>query len=83
MPGQVDLVAAVRPVAGVEQALSGGGAGLRPQVEEALPTSEIPEFSPTLDLFSPVPGIRGFLLAGLPMWPTMCVRLAQMCIYAV
>jgi len=38
----------------------------RPQVEEALPAGEIPEFSPTLQLFSPVPGIRGFLLAGLP-----------------
>lgn len=38
----------------------------RPQVDEDLAASEIPEFSPKLQLFSPVPGIRGFLLAGLP-----------------
>lgn len=38
----------------------------RPQVEEALPAGEIPEFSPTLQLFSPVPGLKGFFLAGLP-----------------
>lgn len=38
----------------------------RPQLDEAAPTSEIPEFSPTLQLFSPVPGVRGFLLYGLP-----------------
>ncbi len=38
----------------------------RPQLEEAAPTSEIPEFSPTLELFSPIRGVKGFLLYGLP-----------------
>jgi hypothetical protein len=38
----------------------------RPQLEEVASTSEIPEFSPTLELFSPVPSVRGFLLYGLP-----------------
>jgi histidinol phosphatase-like enzyme len=38
----------------------------RPQLEEVAPAGEIPKFSPTLELFSPVPGVRGFLLYGLP-----------------
>jgi hypothetical protein len=38
----------------------------QPQLEEAAPASEIPKFSPTLQLFSPVPGVRGFFLYGLP-----------------
>jgi hypothetical protein len=36
LAGEVDLLAAVRPTPGVEQALGGGGIGLRPQVEGAL-----------------------------------------------
>ena len=65
-----DFSAAVQYVLTEEEAIGEWGhprtPAPRPQVEEVSPTSEIPEFSPTLQLFSPVPGVRGFLLAGLP-----------------
>jgi histidinol phosphatase-like enzyme len=38
----------------------------RPQLEEVASIGNIPEFSPTLELFSPVPGVKGFFLYGLP-----------------
>jgi len=38
----------------------------RPQLEEVAPASGIPEFSPTLELFSPVRSVKGLLQYGLP-----------------
>lgn len=65
-----DFPAAVQYVLTEEQANEEWGhvrlPASRPQVEEVSSASDIPEFSPTLQLFSPVPRVRGFLLAGLP-----------------
>jgi hypothetical protein len=65
-----DFPAAVQYVLTEEQANAEWGhvrhPAPRPEVEEAMSTSGIPEFSPALQLFSAVPGVRGFLLAGLP-----------------
>jgi len=36
------------------------------QVEEMAPVGETPEFTPALELLSPVPGEKGVLLAGMP-----------------
>ena len=36
------------------------------QLEEAMPAGEVPGFSPTLKLLSPVPGARGVLWTGIP-----------------
>lgn len=65
-----DFSAAVQYVLTEEQANKEWGhvrlPAPRPQLEEVSSASEIPEFSPTLQLFSAVPGVKGFLLAGLP-----------------
>lgn len=67
-----DFLAAVQYVLTEEQATEEWGHARRPAprppLEETLSAGEIPEFSPTLQLFSPVPGVRGFLLAGLPQF---------------